>query len=76
MKIQKAEENDLEALRLCAISAFIDDEGYKPGNAKPGNPPGNDRIHTHFNWLRNYDYFKCVVNDTIAGGCIIKIHSN
>ena len=74
--IQKAEENDLEALRLCAISAFVDDERYKPDNAKPGSPPGNDKIHCHMNWLRNHDYFKCVVHDKIAGGCIVKIHPN
>ena len=74
--IQKAEENDIEALRLCAISAFVDDERYKPDNAKPGNAPGNDKTDNHMNWLRNHDYFKCVVNGKIAGGCIVKIYSN
>lgn len=72
--IQKAEENDLEPLRLCAISAFIDDERCKPGDAKPGIPPGNDKIRCHRNWLRNHDYFKCVVHDKIAGGCVVKTH--
>lgn len=74
IKIQKAEESDLESLRLCAISAFIDDERYKPDNAKPGGPPGHDTIQSHLNWLRNHDYFKCVFYDKIAGGCIVKNH--
>jgi hypothetical protein len=61
---------------LCAISAFIDDERHKPDNAKPGSPPENDKIQSHMSWLRNHDYFKCVVHGKIAGGCIVKEHPN
>lgn len=74
MIVKRAEEKDLELLRLSAISAFIDDERYKPVDAKPGGPPGHDKIKNHLIWLRKHDYFKCVVHSKIAGGCIIKKH--
>ena len=74
--IEKAEESDIELLRLCAISAFIDDKRYKPANAKPAGPPGHDTVQSHHNWLRTLDYFKCVVHEKLVGGCIIKKHQN
>lgn len=72
--IQKALESDIELLRSAAISAFLDDERYKPTNAKPGGPPGHDTIKSHAHWIRNHDYFKCVVYGNLVGGCIMKKH--
>jgi len=75
MMIEKALVSDVETLRSAAISAFLDDEQYKPVNAISGGPPGHDTVESHIQWIINYDYFKCVIHDQIIGGCIVRTHS-
>ncbi len=36
-------------------------------DAKPGGPPGHDTVESHEQWIRNYDYYKCVVCGNIIG---------
>jgi GNAT superfamily N-acetyltransferase len=74
MVIQKALASDAESLRMAAISAFLDDQRYKPAYAISGGPPGHDTVESHAHWIRNYDYFKCIVHGIIVGGCIVKMH--
>lgn len=74
IETQRAVESDIELLRMAAVSAFLDDERYKPLNARPGGPPGHDLLENHIQWIRDHDYFKCVVHGDIAGGCIVKRH--
>ncbi|WP_319409488.1 GNAT family N-acetyltransferase [uncultured Desulfosarcina sp.] len=74
IEIQKVLDSDIEVLRSAAISAFLDDERYKPENALPGGPPGHDQFEEHVRWIRKHDYFKCVFHGNIIGGCIVKKH--
>ena len=74
LSIQKAWESDAESLRLAAISAFMNDERFKPANAISGGPPGHDTVESHVYWIKRHDYFKCVVGGKIVGGCIVKKH--
>ena len=72
--IQKALESDTELLRLTAMSAFLDEKRYKPAGAISGGPPGHDTIENHARWIRNHDYYKCVIDGKIVGGCVVKKH--
>lgn len=72
--IQQALEYDAESLRLAAMSAFRDDERFKPAHTISGGPPGHDSVENHIRWIRNHDYFKCIVHGKIIGGCIVKKH--
>lgn len=74
IEIQKVSNPDIEVLRAAAVSAFLDDQRYKPENALPGGPPGHDQLEEHVRWVRNHDYYKCVFHGNIIGGCIVKKH--
>ena len=74
MIIQKALESDAQSLRSAAMSAFLNDEQYKPEDAISGGPPGHDTIESHVYWIKRHDYFKCVVGGKVVGGCIVQKH--
>lgn len=76
MVIEKAKESDARLLHAVAISAFEDDRKFKPSNVRQEGPPGHDSIETHKEWMRTHDYFKCVLNGNIVGGCIVKGHAD
>ena len=70
--ISRAISSDAPVLRNIAVSAFVNDEQYKPYKAKSGGPPGHDSIQKHKEWIRIYDYFKCEKGGKIVAGCIVK----
>ena len=72
MVIEKAKESDARLLCLVAMSAFEDDKKFKPAKVKLEDPPGHDSSETHREWIREHDYFKCVIGGDIVGGCIVK----
>lgn len=74
MVIEKARESDARLLCLVAISAFEDDKKFKPAKVRLEDPPGHDSSETHREWIKEHDYFKCVIGCDIVGGCIVKSH--
>jgi ribosomal protein S18 acetylase RimI-like enzyme len=72
--LSKASEYDLQQLRDLAVSAFTDDEYYKPVDALSGGPPGHDNIQKHRKWLESMNYHKCTQDGEIVGSCILSIH--
>ena len=59
-----------------AKSAFIDDERFKPQEARVGGPPGHDNIEKHRKWLDSLIYFKCEDNGSILGTCTVEVNGN
>lgn len=76
MVIEKAVGSDAELLRLAAVSAFFDDKRYRPAARGFEGPPGHDSIEAHTRWINMHDYFKCIVEGNIVGGCIVKKHTD
>lgn len=72
MVIEKAVGPDAELLRSAAVSAFLDDKRYRPAARGFEGPPGHDSIEAHTRWIDMHDYFKCVVDGIIVGGCIVR----
>lgn len=71
ISIKNALEADADDLRKVAISSFLYDESFKPKNSTSGEPPGHDVLEQHVQWIKAHDYFKCVVDSNIVGGCIV-----
>ena len=76
MVIEKAVRPDAELLRSAAVSAFLDDKIYRPAALGFEGPPGHDSIEAHTRWIKMHDYFKCIVDGIIVGGCIVKRHTD
>ena len=72
LSMSKAILADAPVLRNIAISAFTDDEQYKPSWAKTGGPPEHDSIQKHKEWMQIHDYIKCEKEGEIVAGCIVK----
>ena len=72
-QLRLATQRDLTTLVNVAISAFEDDEKFKPSNAIAGGPPGHNELKTHQEWLSTLTYLVCEEANSLAGTCILKI---
>ena len=73
LSLNFATQIDLVQLRDIAMSAFAEDEIYRPDGIYEGDPPGLDTIEKHEEWLNSKTYLKCSKNGDIVGSCILQI---
>lgn len=70
--LREAREDDLPELVDLAVSAYRDDDRYKPPGIAKGGPPGHDRLERHRSWLTTHRYLVCQYRGCIAGSMTIE----
>ena len=73
LSLNVATQIDIVQLRDLAVSAFAEDETYRPDGIDDGDPPGLDTIEKHEGWLNSKTYLKCTKNGDLVGSCILQI---
>ncbi len=74
--LRNATESDLPRLVEIAISAFLDDETYKPMEALPDGPPGHNQIDQHMKWMQDSEHFVWEEHGVIQSSCIISVEGS
>ncbi|MEJ1376227.1 MAG: GNAT family N-acetyltransferase [Candidatus Sedimenticola sp. (ex Thyasira tokunagai)] len=73
LSLNVATQVDIVQLREIFLSAFAEDETYRPNCIDDGSPPGLDTIEKHEEWLNLKTYLKCSMNGELVGSCILQM---